>query len=58
LIILDKRGLMIITGYVNPGIVNVFNKAKDIFRNDIFLLVGGFHLGGKSRDELKKLFPA
>jgi 7,8-dihydropterin-6-yl-methyl-4-(beta-D-ribofuranosyl)aminobenzene 5'-phosphate synthase len=55
LIIHDKRGLMIITGCAHPGIVNVVNKGKDLFGNDIFLLVGGFHLGGKSKDELKKI---
>jgi 7,8-dihydropterin-6-yl-methyl-4-(beta-D-ribofuranosyl)aminobenzene 5'-phosphate synthase len=55
LIIHDKRGLIIITGCAHPGIVNVVNKAKDLFSSDIFLLVGGFHLGGKSKDELKKI---
>ncbi|MGQ9570841.1 MAG: hypothetical protein ACUVUQ_08380 [Thermodesulfovibrionales bacterium] len=28
---------------------------KDLFRRDIFLLIGGFHLGGKGKDELKKI---
>jgi 7,8-dihydropterin-6-yl-methyl-4-(beta-D-ribofuranosyl)aminobenzene 5'-phosphate synthase len=46
---------MIITGCAYPGIVNVVNKAKDLFRSDIFLLIGGFHMGGKSKDELKKI---
>jgi 7,8-dihydropterin-6-yl-methyl-4-(beta-D-ribofuranosyl)aminobenzene 5'-phosphate synthase len=55
LIIHDKRGLVIITGCAHPGIVNVVNKAKDLFRSDIFLLVGGFHLGGKNKDELRKI---
>lgn len=55
LVIHDKRGLIIITGCAHPGIVNVVNKAKYLFRKDIFLLVGGFHLFGKSRDELKKV---
>jgi 7,8-dihydropterin-6-yl-methyl-4-(beta-D-ribofuranosyl)aminobenzene 5'-phosphate synthase len=55
LIIHDKRGLMIITGCAHPGIVNIVNKAKDLFRSDIFLLVGGFHLSGNSKDELKKI---
>jgi len=58
LIIHDERGLVIITGCAHPGLVNVVNRVKDLFREDIFLLVGGFHLGGKSKDELKKIVSA
>jgi 7,8-dihydropterin-6-yl-methyl-4-(beta-D-ribofuranosyl)aminobenzene 5'-phosphate synthase len=46
---------MIITRCAHPGIINVVNRAKDFFRSDIFLLVGGFYLGGKSKDELGKI---
>jgi 7,8-dihydropterin-6-yl-methyl-4-(beta-D-ribofuranosyl)aminobenzene 5'-phosphate synthase len=55
LIAQDESGLIVITGCAHPGIVNVVNKAKDILKEDIFLLVGGFHLGGKSKDELEKI---
>jgi 7,8-dihydropterin-6-yl-methyl-4-(beta-D-ribofuranosyl)aminobenzene 5'-phosphate synthase len=55
LIIHDERGLIIITGCAHPGLVNVVKKVKDLFRRDIFLLIGGFHLGGKSKDELEKI---
>lgn len=55
LIIHDKRGLMIITGCAHPGIVNVVNSAKHLFKEDIFLLVGGFHLFKKSEYELRKI---
>jgi 7,8-dihydropterin-6-yl-methyl-4-(beta-D-ribofuranosyl)aminobenzene 5'-phosphate synthase len=55
LIIHDERGLIVITGCAHPGLVNVVKKVKDLFRRDIFLLIGGFHLGGKSKDELEKI---
>ena len=55
LVIHDKRGLIIITGCAHPGIVNVVNKAKDLFRRDIFLLVGGIHLYKKNKLELNKI---
>lgn len=55
LIIHDKRGLMIITGCAHPGIVNIVNRADHLFRKDIFLLVGGFHLFKKSKYELRKI---
>ncbi|MEW6570694.1 MAG: MBL fold metallo-hydrolase [Nitrospirota bacterium] len=55
LIAQDESGLIVITGCAHPGIVNVVNRVKDILKEDIFLLVGGFHLRGKSKDELKKI---
>ncbi|NWF75638.1 MAG: MBL fold metallo-hydrolase [Nitrospirae bacterium] len=55
LIIHTYEGLILITGCAHPGIVNIVNKAKDIFKEDIFLLLGGFHLSGKSKDELEKI---
>jgi 7,8-dihydropterin-6-yl-methyl-4-(beta-D-ribofuranosyl)aminobenzene 5'-phosphate synthase len=58
LIARDESGLIVITGCAHPGIVNVVNKVKDILKEDIFLLVGGFHLGGKSKDELKTIASA
>ncbi|NWF53149.1 MAG: MBL fold metallo-hydrolase, partial [Nitrospirae bacterium] len=53
LIVQDESGLIVITGCAHPGIVNVVNKVKGLFKEDIFLLVGGFHLGGKNKNELK-----
>jgi 7,8-dihydropterin-6-yl-methyl-4-(beta-D-ribofuranosyl)aminobenzene 5'-phosphate synthase len=58
LIAQDERGLIVITGCAHPGIVNVVNKVKGLFREDIYLLVGGFHLGGKSKDELRTIASA
>jgi 7,8-dihydropterin-6-yl-methyl-4-(beta-D-ribofuranosyl)aminobenzene 5'-phosphate synthase len=58
LIAQDERGLIVITGCAHPGIVNVVNKVKGLFMEDIYLLVGGFHLGGKSKDELRTIASA
>jgi 7,8-dihydropterin-6-yl-methyl-4-(beta-D-ribofuranosyl)aminobenzene 5'-phosphate synthase len=55
LVIHDKRGLIIVTGCAHPGIVTVVNKAKELFRRDMFLLVGGIHLFRKSRLEIQKI---
>lgn len=55
LIIHDKRGLIIVTGCAHPGIVTVVNKAKHLFRRDVFIVVGGFHLFKKNNVELKKV---
>jgi 7,8-dihydropterin-6-yl-methyl-4-(beta-D-ribofuranosyl)aminobenzene 5'-phosphate synthase len=54
LIIKSTKGLIIITGCAHPGIVNIVKKAKEIFPNDnIYLVLGGFHLFGASDSKLK-----
>jgi 7,8-dihydropterin-6-yl-methyl-4-(beta-D-ribofuranosyl)aminobenzene 5'-phosphate synthase len=55
LIIHTNRGLIVITGCAHPGILEVLNKAKDLMNDDILLVMGGYHLGGKGRDELEKI---
>jgi len=53
LIIRTERGLIVITGCAHPGIVKVVNAAKDLVKEDILLVMGGFHLewAGKSKIE-------
>jgi 7,8-dihydropterin-6-yl-methyl-4-(beta-D-ribofuranosyl)aminobenzene 5'-phosphate synthase len=46
LLVKTSKGLVVITGCAHPGIVNITRKAKEIIRNNIYLVVGGFHLGG------------
>lgn len=55
LIVQDESELIVITGCAHPGIINVVNKVKELLKEDIFLLVGGFHLSGKNKNELKKI---
>lgn len=44
LIIKTTNGLVVITGCAHPGVVNIIKKAKKMFKSDIFLVLGGFHL--------------
>ena len=46
LVLRSPRGLVVITGCAHPGIVNVVRKAKEIGKDRIYLVLGGFHLGG------------
>jgi 7,8-dihydropterin-6-yl-methyl-4-(beta-D-ribofuranosyl)aminobenzene 5'-phosphate synthase len=46
LIINTKRGLIIVTGCSHQGIVNILKRAKKLFNRPIYLVFGGFHLGG------------
>ena len=57
LIIVSKKGLIVITGCAHPGIVNIVKKAKEMFpQKNIYLVLGGFHHPPKKVVyELKKL---
>ncbi len=54
LVINSEKGLIVITGCAHPGIVNIIEKAKEMFpKQSVYLVLGGFHLSGASDSELK-----
>ena len=55
LIILTEKGMVLITGCAHPGIVKIVNKAKDLFKKDVFLAVGGFHLSKERESEISNI---
>ena len=55
LIVSTERGIIVITGCAHPGVVNIVKKAKEITGKDIYLVMGGFHLGGESRGEIRSI---
>ena len=56
-LVLDtKEGLVVITGCVHPGVLNITEKAKQILPDrNIYLVMGGFHLGSASNLKLKSI---
>jgi 7,8-dihydropterin-6-yl-methyl-4-(beta-D-ribofuranosyl)aminobenzene 5'-phosphate synthase len=46
LVLRTSKGLVVITGCAHPGIVNIAKKAGEITGEKIYLMIGGFHLGG------------
>lgn len=56
-LVLDtKEGLVVITGCAHPGVVSITEKAKQILPDrNIYLVMGGFHLGSASDLELKSI---
>jgi len=52
LVVVTSHGLVVITGCAHPGIVNIVRKAQEEFGRDILLVMGGFHLSGKSPREI------
>lgn len=55
LVIDTTRGLVVITGCAHPGIEKIILKAKQQFKEDIYLVLGGFHLGNASADQVNKI---
>lgn len=53
MVVRTGQGLVIITGCAHPGVVNIVRKAKEILNGAIYLVLGGFHLGGLSDAEIK-----
>jgi 7,8-dihydropterin-6-yl-methyl-4-(beta-D-ribofuranosyl)aminobenzene 5'-phosphate synthase len=47
------RGLVVVTGCAHPGIVEIVRQAKALSDDEVYLVLGGFHLGGKSRSKIK-----
>jgi len=55
LIIRTDKGLIVITGCAHPGIVKIVNAAKDLIRDDILLIMGGFHLEWATRGKIERI---
>jgi len=55
LVINSNKGLIVITGCAHPGIVNIVKKAKELTKEGVYLVTGGFHLGGTSDSKLKEI---
>jgi len=53
LIINSSEELIVVTGCAHPGIVTVVEKAVELTGGDVYLVIGGFHLGGSSRQEIE-----
>lgn len=55
LVIKTNNGLVIITGCAHPGIVYIVETAKNYFKQNVFMVFGGFHLGGYADHQLIKI---
>jgi 7,8-dihydropterin-6-yl-methyl-4-(beta-D-ribofuranosyl)aminobenzene 5'-phosphate synthase len=52
LLLRTARGQVVLTGCAHPGIVEMVKAAKIQTGEDIYLVIGGFHLGGASESEV------
>lgn len=55
LVIQTAQGLIVVTGCAHPGVVNIVEKAKEMFESEIYLVLGGFHLSSMNRSQIDKI---
>ncbi len=55
LAILTPKGLVIITGCAHPGIVQIVRRAIEVTGEPVYMVMGGFHLGEASEDEIEAI---
>ncbi|MEA3339409.1 MAG: MBL fold metallo-hydrolase, partial [Chloroflexota bacterium] len=52
----DKRHpLVVVTGCAHPGVEKLARRAKESVGGEIYLVMGGFHLGGASRSRVENI---
>ena len=55
LVIDTTRGLVVITGCAHPGVEKMVLAAKQQFHEEVYLVLGGFHLGKASHHEVDQV---
>lgn len=55
LVVSTHQGPVILTGCAHPGIVQMVRQAGQVMPEDPALVMGGFHLGGTSRNQVEAL---
>jgi len=58
LILETGEGSVVITGCSHPGIVTIIEKVKEIKEKDIYLVFGGFHMMGYSKEAVSNTIDA
>lgn len=55
LVLSMTKGLVVVTGCAHPGISEIVRRAEEISGDKIYLLLGGFHLGGANEERIKEI---
>lgn len=58
LIVRTCEGTVLLTGCAHPGIVEMVRRAREVVQDDIYLVLGGFHLGGASAASVQDICAA
>jgi len=49
------EGLVVITGCAHPGVVEMVRRAKQVVEAEVYLVLGGFHLGGANQRKIERI---
>jgi 7,8-dihydropterin-6-yl-methyl-4-(beta-D-ribofuranosyl)aminobenzene 5'-phosphate synthase len=55
LVVETGDGLVVVTGCAHPGVVEMVRRAKESVGGEVYLVMGGFHLGGTSQRRVKAI---
>jgi len=55
LVLKTSKGLTVFTGCAHPGIIKIIENVKQNISGRIFLVLGGFHLGGKHKKTIIRI---
>jgi len=55
LVLRTQKGISILTGCAHPGIIKIIENVKKNIPDNIYLVVGGFHLIGKHKKTIKPI---
>jgi 7,8-dihydropterin-6-yl-methyl-4-(beta-D-ribofuranosyl)aminobenzene 5'-phosphate synthase len=58
LVLVTGRGLVIVTGCAHPGVDRIVRRARELFDQQVYLVLGGFHLRSAKGGEIARLLRA
>jgi 7,8-dihydropterin-6-yl-methyl-4-(beta-D-ribofuranosyl)aminobenzene 5'-phosphate synthase len=58
LVLKTSQGLVVVTGCAHPGVAEIARRAKEVGGDEIYLVLGGFHLGQASNAEIEQITAA
>jgi 7,8-dihydropterin-6-yl-methyl-4-(beta-D-ribofuranosyl)aminobenzene 5'-phosphate synthase len=58
LLIHTPKGMVLVTGCAHPGIIEIIKKSKAIAKEDIYMVIGGWHLSSAGEREIKGIIEA
>jgi 7,8-dihydropterin-6-yl-methyl-4-(beta-D-ribofuranosyl)aminobenzene 5'-phosphate synthase len=55
LVVETEQGLVVVTGCAHPGVVEIVRRAKELVDGEVALVMGGFHLGDASEEQIDNI---
>jgi 7,8-dihydropterin-6-yl-methyl-4-(beta-D-ribofuranosyl)aminobenzene 5'-phosphate synthase len=55
LVLKTSKGLVVVTGCAHPGVAEMVHRAKEVGGDEVYLVLGGFHLGQASKAEIEQI---